>query len=719
MPLSVIRVRTLGILFAGALTVLAIRLWWLQLTNWSEYATKALGNRVSVLPESAPRGLVRDCNGLLLAENREVWSLEVVPVELPKDKALLEKAITFLAGVLSTEDAPASTAGVRKALKAVAVGPSVRAAPLGDLGQDLTFDQVASIEEHQMEFPGITVATTTRRHYPYGSLAAQAIGYARPDSGRGVALHGDLQFPLDPRDPTADVARTSRDLVYDPGAIVGEEGVEALCELDTTVTPPVPILPGRAGRAVYEVDATGTPQRLLAERPPTPGATVWLTIDAQMQFAAQEALREAIGTKPGGMGAAVVMDVTNGDVLLLASEPCLDPNDWVAGMTAPMWKQANEAPGLPQINKAIAGRYPPGSVFKIISICAAYETTKVRETTTAYCTGTIHVGRRHQPFRCWTSDRGGHGAVNLLEAIARSCNIFFYDTVLRFGLDPDTIARYAREFGLGETTGLGLRGEVAGSVPSARYSVSECGVPWQLGNSLNFVIGQDRLTVTPLQMCVACAAVANGGRLPTPNIISRIQWPAYLHRPDTLNHIGKSRPLRVQPKTLAMVREGMKMCVTGEHGTGGGLKGIGVTCAGKTGSAQPGGEKRTHAWFIAYTPTDVPRYAVCVFASEAGTGAEVAVPVAGRILRSIHKLFDPGDPQFTLPPPLDPRQAAEAHRQRNAEAKAWLAAQAAAAQPTPASGRKPAQSDTTPRPSKPERSATNTTRHRTRLNAPD
>jgi len=684
MPHALSRLRTLGICIAAAFLVLVARLWWLQLTLWSEYASKALGNRTSVVSEPAPRGLIRDRRGLVLAENRDVWNLNVLPSELPQNEALQEKEVAFVASTLSAPNCPVSTAQVREAFGRVRGSRALRSVPLGELGQDLSFDQVAAIEEHQMDFPGIVVATSTRRHYPYGALAAQTIGYARPDARADRDTLKDLTYPPDPLDATADIARTTPDLIYAPDAIVGEEGVEKLCELDNSTTPPVPILAGRRGRTVYEVDATLVPQRLLAERPPTPGATVWATLDAQYQFVAQKALREAIRSKPGGMGAVVVMDVRTGDLLVLASEPCLDPNDWVSGITGPMWQQATASPGLPLINKAIGGRYPPGSVFKLISVCAAYEKAGVRESTTAYCTGKINVGRSHEAFRCWMSGRGGHGTVNLLEAIARSCNIFFYNCVLHFGLDGDTIAQYAREFGLGETTGLGLRGEVAGEVPAPRFSVNETGVPWQQGNTLNFVIGQDRLTVTPLQMCVVCAAIANGGEVLQPNLVKRIRWPAYLHREDTVSTLGKARSLKVAPKTLALVRQGMRMAVTDPHGTAGFLRTLKVTTAGKTGSAQHTGGERTHAWFVGYAPYESPRYAVVVFLAEGGTGGEAAVPIAARVLRAMYGEYEAGNPLFRLPAPSNPEAAAKQRRVRVAAAKAWAEGQRPAPPARPA-----------------------------------
>lgn len=676
----------LGLLFLG----LAGRLWWLQLARWSDYTAKAQGNRTAVVRKPAPRGLILDRAGRVLADNREVWAVGVIPSRLPKDAIALERdVIAFLASTLSTPEAPVSTAQVREAVLRARQQKALDAVPLVGVGEDLSFEQMAAIEERRLCLPGVVVNTGTRRNYPYGSLASGVLGYTRPISRQQLLEYRDLQFPLDPLDrpavPEAALATVLlSDPVYSPDSTVGAQGVEALAEFDRSGAHPVPMLPGRPGRDVYEVDASGTPQRLIAQRDPVPGASVYLTLDAQVQYVAERALREAIGGRPDGMGAAVVMDVQTGEILALASHPCMDPNDWVSGLSPEQWKMALADKALPLLNKAIGGAYPPGSVFKVISVCAAMETAGVKPSSGAYCTGKIYIGRRREPFRCWAAHQGGHGAVNLYDAIARSCNIFFYDCVLEHGLDPDNLADYARRFGLGETTGLGLPGEVAGEVPAPKFSFSSTGQPWRLGNSLNFVIGQDRLTVTPLQMCVVCAAIASGGRLITPNLIKRVRWPAYMHRKDTVHILGSYRPLKVQPETLAVVRRGMRLAVTDPRGTAHLLNGLPFTSAGKTGSAQHRPGQPTHAWFICFAPYESPRYALCVFVAGGGAGGEVAAPVAARLLRVLFGEYDREDPCYALPAPMDAQTLARQRAERVAAAKAWLASRSAA--PAKASG---------------------------------
>ncbi len=696
MPTPLTRIRVLGISLGLLLMVLVGRLWWLQLTHWSGYSQQALKNRTMVVYKSAPRGLIYDRRGEhILAENRHVWSVHLVPAELPADDACLEKEVQFLAGVLSTEDAPASTTEVRQALDEARRAKSVEPIPLTGFGQDLTFDQVAEIEEHQLELPGVVVMTTTRRHYPYGDLAAQAIGYARRISKEQYEDDKGYEHPPDPQDPTsAELGDAEPDRIYPPDSIIGAEGAEAFCELETSGDVPVPILPGRRGRLIYEIDADMTPQRLIAKRDPQIGASVYLTLDAKVQYVAERALRAALEGHPERMGAAVVMDTRNGDLIALASEPCLDLNDWVSGLTSAQWNKAQEDRGFPLLNKAIGATYPPGSIFKIISVCAALETTKVTTKTTAVCKGRIFVGREHRKYECWIADRGGHGVVDLVEAIAKSCNIWFYRSVLEFGLDPNDIAKYAHRFGLGETTALGLKGELRGSLPEPKYGDRL----WTQGNSLNYVIGQE-LTVTPLQMCRACAAIANGGKLLKPRIVRRIRWPAHVRQRPVVDKSGDARTVKLKdPDTLGIVRLGMRSAVTMAHGTAGALADLAdmrdsleepsspaagarhdrrLLVAGKTGTAQHDPRKPNHSWCLAFAPYDAKpgeaQFAVCTLVAQGGTGSATAVPITKQILRALFGLYEPDDPDFTLPKPMGPPEVLKAQRRRIAEAKAWAA----------------------------------------------
>jgi len=677
MPNPATRIRIAGGLFGLILLVIIGRLWWLQLTHWSVYyVERSLSNRTRVEYREAPRGPIYDRSGRVLAENREVWNLAVIPSRLPVDEGQLGREIAYIASAVSTEDAPVSTADVRKALEQMGRAGVLEAQAFDKIGRDLTFDQVATIEEGRIEHPAVTVTTSTIRHYPYGALAGHALGYVRNISKRQLERVKQYTYPADPSDPTLHDLGADKDYVYNMQSVFGQGGVEELCEMDASGDGAVPMLPGRRGRAEYEVDAALAPQRLIAERATQTGAEVWLTVDAQVQYAAEVGLRHAMRRMDANMGAMVVMDVRNGAVIALASVPCVDPNDWVRGLSKEQWAEASEDPGLPLLNKAIAGAYPPGSVFKIVSSCAAAETSRTHAGSTSHCAGYIRVGSDNQIFKCWTAEEGGHGYVDFVDAIAKSCNVFFYDCVRYRGLDPVQISKHARKFGLAQVTGLGLAGEVPGVVPAPGYGMSEADQQWKLGNSLNFVIGQDRLTVTPLQMAVACAAVANGGHVLTPNLVRRVRWPAYLHRHDTVSTVGKALSLGVKPETLALVRQGMRRAVTAERGTARSLGDLGMGIAGKTGSAQHIPGKPTHSWFIGFAPFDSPQYAVASFVACGGSGFEAAVPAAAPVFRALTALMPEvrrlefTDEAYALPPPTTAAEVAEQRRRRMAEARA-------------------------------------------------
>jgi len=429
-------------------------------------------------------------------------------------------------------------------------------------------------------------------------------------------------------DPTQTPPPPLVDQVYALDSVVGQCGAEQLLEYTTDASGRIlPLLQGRRGYRLYQVNRRMQPTWMISQRPPVPGATVWLTIDSQVQRVAEEALEEATSQR-GKAGAAVVLDVRTGEVLAMASRPTYDPNKWIKGFSPQEWEALQKDPRNPLLNQAIGGCYPPGSVFKLISSCAAFSTTDLTLTDTYYCAGVIHEGRDRRPFRCWRK----HGEVAYYQGLAESCDVYFYSLVRSKGLGSDALAEYARRFGLGSVTGIGLTGERAGFVPDRRWKQAQKQEPWFTGDTLNFVIGQGYLTVTPLQMAVVTAAVANGGILVQPRLVRKLEWPQWTGYGTQVVSATQTRRVGVDDKILAYVRQGMRLAVEGEHGTAAGLRGLGVPVAGKTGSAEHQPGRPTHAWFVCYAPADDPRYAVCVFIAEGGHGGTAAAPVARRIL---------------------------------------------------------------------------------------
>lgn len=630
-----------AIILAGLLTLVG-RLWMLQFTRWVLYDRAAAGNSTSVTYSPAPRGLIRDRNGKLLAENRPVWNVSIAPARFPRREDAQEKIIGRLAGILKVP-----TPELREKIREACTRRGQEVSVLEDVGEDVPFATVAQIEEQALE--GVGIVESSLRSYPRGSLAAHVLGYARGISDLQYQDVADLNYRL-PYDvpPDTQAALVEGDPIYGRDSIYGQTGLEREYEIDLGMAPAMPILSGRRGRTIYEVDAAQSPVRLIEQRPPVVGATVYLTLDVTVQRAAEESLRQVIRRAPGRHGAAVVVDVNDGSIIAMASAPSFDPNDFVKRIPTSLWKRLNDDPRRPLINHATTGLYPPASTFKLVSMTAALDTGKCTPQRSFYCPGYIKEGGLR--FGCWRD--GGHQSLSMFGALAQSCDVYFYELVRKCGLDADTLAAYAREFGLGDHTGLDLPEaqvrDAAGFVPTPKWKRMAHDEEWWTGNSLNMVIGQGYTTVTPVQMALVCAAVANDGLLLEPHLLSKIVWPRHMKQPDTV--IGRTvrRQLRVHPGVLKMVREGMHLAVVGEHGTGGSIRGLGISAGAKTGSAEHVPGRPTHAWFTCFAPYDKPRYAITVFVAEGGHGSESAAPVARHILAALYGVKDAGGGASTL-----------------------------------------------------------------------
>jgi penicillin-binding protein 2 len=622
--LSQMRLHILALVCLAALLLLAGKLWMLQLTQWVDWAKAAAGNRISITYAAAPRGLIFDRKGAALAGNRPVWQVSIVPAKFPEAQDEAERVVLKLAGILQVPSPE-----LRPQVLAAAARKGMEYVPVGELGADVSFKKVAQIEEQAL--PGVTITQSAMRTYPRGRLVAHALGYARGIGDEQYAQVQDLKYPQ-PAQTTRDpaVAAIPPDPMYSRDSVFGQDGVERTYEINLDVAPPLPVLCGQRGRTVYEVDAALNPVRLIEFRPSSVGASLYLTIDATVQAAAEEGLRHALSGHGNRTGAAVVMDVEDGGLLALASLPAFNPNDWVKRIPAALWRKLNDDPRKPLFNKATSGGYPPASTFKLVSMTAALDLAKVTPNQRYYCVGRIREGP--QIFGCWKPD--GHKSLDLREAMAQSCDVYFYELTRQAGLGPGDLARYARIFGLGQPTGIDLPEELEGLVPSPEWKKNTYGVNWWNGDTLNMVIGQGATTVTPLQMARACAAVANGGHLVRPHLVRRIVWPEQLHLPPTVQGRVVDATLEVRPETLQIVREGMRLAVT--HGTAARLREMPVSVAAKTGSAEHLRGRPTHAWFVCFVPYEKPRYAIAVFVSEGGHGGETAAPVAAKIIAALY-----------------------------------------------------------------------------------
>lgn len=578
-----------GIILLVAL-VLASRLSYLQIVGQEVYSERAEGNRLRIIMQPAPRGVVRDRNGIILATSRLSYSVTLYPIQASKEQT--EEVIQRLGKLL---DLP--PAEIRSRWKKMgAVARPVR------LMQDVDAETIHTIVENQRQLPGVSIEPITIRYYPRGKFLAHVLGYTGEITDQELEKLGDQG--------------------YRAGDIIGKTGIEKVFDAQ---------LRGEPGRQQIEVDARGKPMRILASVPPVPGKDMTLTIDANLQAVAENHL-------VGFRGSVVAMDPNNGEVLALASAPSFDPN-WFAGRISPaLWKQLSDANERPMQNRAISSKYPPGSIFKIVTHAAAMEGGFANWHSRYNSTGIFYVGSR--AFRDWK--KGGFGNVDFKRALVMSIDTVYYELGLKMG--ADRMARYARALGLGRPTGILLPQETSGLIPDTQWKrerakrILSKDTRWYPGESVNMSIGQGYVQVSPIQAAVMISAIANSGHVLRPKLVRPA---SELERDDPPPKDEGVPPTSWKPDTWRMLH--VALAETVAAGTGGAAQVPGFPAAGKTGSAQAAnGEKlKTHAWFAGYAPTDRPRIAVVAMKETAGHGGSVAAPVAGAIMKRFFGVPDP------------------------------------------------------------------------------
>ncbi|SMC28003.1 peptidoglycan glycosyltransferase [Desulfacinum hydrothermale DSM 13146] len=593
--------RQCRIILAVFLAVLAgyvLRLWYLQILSGAHFRELSENNRIRFMAVRAPRGLIFDRNGTPLVENRPAYHLMLVreDIKAPHEVGQILEELARICAIPEQE--------LRQRLEA---NKTKRAFEPIRLLEDMDRDTLARLEARRMRLPGVYIEVEPKRRYRWNGTAAHLIGYL------GEISEKELQ------------SRDFRD--YQAGEYIGKGGVEKTFE---------PFLHGEAGWRQVEVDALGRHIRSLDEKLPIPGRNVWLSIDLDVQRTAEECLEQRVG-------AIVAVSPKTGEVLAMASSPSYDQEKFVRGMTVDEWNGLINDPFHPLLNRAIASSYPPGSTYKPFVALAALEEGIVQPDTDVFCPGFMQLGRRR--FRCWRD--WGHGHVNLHRGIVESCDVYFYQTGLKLGVDA--IARYARMFGFGQKTGIDLPGERSGLVPTRQWKKRTKGVSWQKGETLTIAIGQGFDLVTPLQLAMAYAALANGGTLLKPRIVDRIEagFPA-----DGLRAPSGSvrRQLPIDKKNLELVRQALQGVVEEPRGTAHRIRVPGVRMAGKTGTAQvvhmPEGMSRKlwekmskdlhkdHAWFVGYAPAEDPEIVVAVLVEHGGHGSSGAAPLAQKVILS-------------------------------------------------------------------------------------
>ncbi len=586
--------RRLGILagfMAAVFIILILRLYYLQVVQGPYFRRLSEENRVSLIRVRAPRGNIYDRYGNLLVTNRPSFTVKLI-LENVQD---LPKTIGMLSEILGLDRQELF-------LKTRRVEPHRGFDPIR-VKEDVSRREVAILETLRYDYPGVQIEVEPRRSYPFGKLAFHVLGYV-----------GQIS-PKEMRDRAGQGYRI--------GDYIGKMEIEK--ELDSE-------LRGQDGVLRMEVDSLGREVKVLASTEPIPGNDVTLTLDLGIQQIADKVLE-------GKAGAVVVMDSRNGDILAASSSPGVDPNLFSRGISREEWELVERDERHPLQNRFLRAQYPPGSVFKIVTAIAGLETGLIGADTHFFCRGFLKFGGRR--YECWK--KGGHGDVYLHRALVESCDVFFYQAGMKVGIDA--IAHYAREFGLGKPTGLGLGAEASGLVPSTAWKRKVRGEPWFPGETLSAAIGQSYNLVTPLQMAVLAGALANGGTVYRPRLVQAVT--------DAKGKVvreyprQKGRRVNVSAESLTLVKDALWGVVNEPRGTGRAARVKGIEVSGKTGTAQVvrllkdrEREKvedvperfRDHAWFISYAPSNDSKVAIAILVEHGGHGGSASAPLAKKIL---------------------------------------------------------------------------------------
>ncbi|WP_289020707.1 penicillin-binding protein 2 [Desulfobacter postgatei] len=579
-------------------SVLLLRLVYLQMIRGEEYRRLSMTNCVRLKSIKSSRGLIYDRNRILLVDNRPAFDLTIVL----EDAKPLKQTLDHLAE-LTGDSCEDLTAIIEKDGGAAFYKPLV-------LKRDITRDVLAAIEAHQFDLPGIHIDIEPSRNYIHKKTAAHLIGYL------GEINKDELDSGKFPNVRSGDS--------------IGRYGVEKSFEAD---------LQGKRGGHQLEVDVNGRVIKILKTVEPVSGNDLVLTIDLPLQQKAEGLLGE-------NDGAVVALDPSNGDVLVMASSPSFDQNDFIGGISSKKWQVLRDDPGRPMNNKAIQAEYPPASTYKIITALAGLEENVIDHNSTFFCPGFYKFGNRR--YHCWS--KYGHGTINVVDAIAESCDVFFYQTGEKLGVDA--LAKYAQGSGLGRLTGIRLAHERPGLIPTSAWKKQRFKEPWQAGETLSISIGQGFNLVTPLQMAVFISAVGNNGTLYRPRLVKSVQDAKGQVIREIEPEITGGLP--ASKKNLAIVRQGLLEVVHGNRGTARQIRLPDVQIAGKTGTAQvfsrKAGEKfdnkklkrtlQDHAWFVCYAPAQDPKIAIAVIIEHGEHGSSAAAPVAQEL---IHAYL--GDPE--------------------------------------------------------------------------
>ena len=584
------KIRIVVVIFLVAVCVLIVRLGYLQIIKGAEFRKKSENNSVRFRQIKPLRGLIMDRNGNVLVDNKPSFDVLYIPNKNNANELSVKKIKELYEN--KSMDFPFDQSLLKNAKPYLPV----------KLDKNVSMEKIALVETNALNLPGIYVDVSPIRLYLDGEILAPIIGYTGEISKEEMEKSNDK---------------------YAYGDISGKHGLERF--FDEYVR-------GRRGAELVEVNVYGREIKNLGRIDPVSGYNMMLTIDADLQKAAWQAIE-------GKAGSAVVMDPRNGEILAMVSSPSFDPNLFNEGISSDLWNQLQNNPFAPLSNKAISGLYPPGSTYKLIIAAAALEEGVITPDTKIFCNGSFTLGNR--TYRCWK--KGGHGHVDLHKAIVESCDVYFYTVGKMLGVDK--IAEYAKRFGYGELAGIDLPNEKSGLVPTKEWKLKKKKEVWQLGETISISIGQGYNLVTTLQLANAFGTFANGGTLWRPYIVKQIESAdGKIYKEFSPLKKGE---LHLSAKTIEILNDALKGVVNEPGGTGQNAKLSDIEVCGKTGTSQvmglPANEQarrrkilgafqKDHALFACYAPSKSPEIVVAVILENAGGGGAVAAPVARKIL---------------------------------------------------------------------------------------
>ena len=565
--------------------ILIVKLWDLQIIKGTDMRKLSEQNRIRIKKIVAPRGIIYDRTGRILADTRPSFNMYITPEDI-KD---FNQTVAGIAKLIEIDREEI----IDKLKIASSFPPSF---PV-KIKSDISMDEVAKIEVNRIYLPGVTIQIEPKRNYPYEKMMAHMLGY--------VSEISDTEL------------KNKAYKEYSPGDNIGRYGLERSYEK---------YLRGKDGEKRVEVDAMGREVRTLETIAPVAGNNMYLNVNLDVQIAVENAFEN----KKGG---CIALDPKTGGVLALTSRPSFDPNKFASGISKEDWRAITTDKSNPLQDRVIQGRYPPGSTFKIVPSLKALEDGIINEKTSFLCRGGFPFGNR--VFKC--CKKGGHVSVSVHKAIVESCDVFFYNIGLKLGVDK--IHAMSEAIGLTKITGIDLPGEKKGIIPSTSWKKKTYNQPWYEGETVSVSIGQGAVWLTPVQLAQLSAFVANEGVTFKPQIVNRI----VSFEGKTIKSFSPVMNTNVKLKkgVFKIVKEGMQGVVNETGGTAHGSRIANINISGKTGTAQSVGGKGVdhgdHAWFIAYAPSEEPAVSISIVIEHGGHGSSVAAPIAKIITETLFK----------------------------------------------------------------------------------